>query len=36
MKKLDYVKLTVLCDNAVDIVGSIGEQGYALFSQGPS
>lgn len=31
MKKLDYVKLTVLCDNAVGIVGGIGEHGYAIF-----
>lgn len=31
MKKLDYVKLTVLCDNAVGIIGGIGEHGYSLF-----
>jgi 7,8-dihydropterin-6-yl-methyl-4-(beta-D-ribofuranosyl)aminobenzene 5'-phosphate synthase len=31
MKKLDYVKLTVLCDNAVGIVDGIGEHGYAIF-----
>ena len=31
MKKLDFVKLTVLCDNAVGIVGGIGEHGYAIF-----
>lgn len=31
MKKLDYVRLTVLCDNAVGIIGGIGEHGYAIF-----
>ena len=31
MKKLDYVRLTVLCDNVVGIVGGIGEHGYAIF-----
>jgi len=31
VKKLDFVKLTVLCDNAVGIVGGIGEHGYAIF-----
>ena len=31
MKKLDYVRLTVLCDNAVGVVGGIGEHGYAIF-----
>ncbi len=31
MEKLDYVKLTVLCDNAVGIIGGIGEHGYAIF-----
>jgi 7,8-dihydropterin-6-yl-methyl-4-(beta-D-ribofuranosyl)aminobenzene 5'-phosphate synthase len=31
MKKLDYVKLTILCDNAVGIIGGIGEHGYAVF-----
>jgi 7,8-dihydropterin-6-yl-methyl-4-(beta-D-ribofuranosyl)aminobenzene 5'-phosphate synthase len=31
MKKLDYVKLTVLCDNVVGVIGGIGEHGYALF-----
>ena len=31
MKKLDYVKLTILCDNAVGIIGGIGEHGYAIF-----
>jgi 7,8-dihydropterin-6-yl-methyl-4-(beta-D-ribofuranosyl)aminobenzene 5'-phosphate synthase len=31
VKKLDYVKLTVLCDNAVGIIGGIGEHGYAIF-----
>jgi 7,8-dihydropterin-6-yl-methyl-4-(beta-D-ribofuranosyl)aminobenzene 5'-phosphate synthase len=31
VKKLDYVKLTVLCDNAVGVVGGIGEHGYAIF-----
>jgi 7,8-dihydropterin-6-yl-methyl-4-(beta-D-ribofuranosyl)aminobenzene 5'-phosphate synthase len=31
VKKLDYVKLTVLCDNAVGIIGGIGEHGYSIF-----
>jgi 7,8-dihydropterin-6-yl-methyl-4-(beta-D-ribofuranosyl)aminobenzene 5'-phosphate synthase len=31
VKKLDYVKLTVLCDNAVGIIDGIGEHGYAIF-----
>jgi 7,8-dihydropterin-6-yl-methyl-4-(beta-D-ribofuranosyl)aminobenzene 5'-phosphate synthase len=31
VKKLDYVKLTILCDNAVGIIGGIGEHGYAIF-----
>lgn len=31
MKKLDYVRLTILCDNAVGVVGAIGEHGYAIF-----
>ena len=31
MKKLDYVKLTVLCDNAVGIIGGIGEHGYSIY-----
>ena len=31
MKKLDYVRLTVLCDNAVGIIGGIGEHGYSIF-----
>ena len=31
LKKLDYVRLTVLCDNAVGVVGAIGEHGYAVF-----
>jgi 7,8-dihydropterin-6-yl-methyl-4-(beta-D-ribofuranosyl)aminobenzene 5'-phosphate synthase len=31
MKKLEYVRLTVLCDNAVGIIGGIGEHGYAIF-----
>jgi len=37
VKKLDFVKLTVLCDNAVGIVGGIGEHGYAIFieTEGP-
>ena len=31
MKRLDYAKLTVICDNAVGVVGGIGEHGYAVF-----
>jgi len=31
VKKLDYVRLTVLCDNAVGIIGGIGEHGYSIF-----
>jgi 7,8-dihydropterin-6-yl-methyl-4-(beta-D-ribofuranosyl)aminobenzene 5'-phosphate synthase len=31
VKKLDSIRLTVLCDNAVGIVGGIGEHGYAIF-----
>ena len=31
MKKLDYVRLTVLCDNVVGIIGGIGEHGYSIF-----
>jgi 7,8-dihydropterin-6-yl-methyl-4-(beta-D-ribofuranosyl)aminobenzene 5'-phosphate synthase len=38
MKKLEYLRLTVLCDNAVGIIGGIGEHGYSIFietSEGP-
>jgi len=31
MKKLNYLRLTVLCDNAVGIIGGIGEHGYSIF-----
>jgi 7,8-dihydropterin-6-yl-methyl-4-(beta-D-ribofuranosyl)aminobenzene 5'-phosphate synthase len=31
VKKLDYVRLTVLCDNVVGIIGGIGEHGYSIF-----
>jgi hypothetical protein len=31
MEKLDYIKLTALCDNAVGVMGGIGEHGYAVY-----
>jgi 7,8-dihydropterin-6-yl-methyl-4-(beta-D-ribofuranosyl)aminobenzene 5'-phosphate synthase len=31
VKKLDSVKLTVLCDNVVGVIDGIGEHGYAIF-----
>jgi 3-dehydroquinate dehydratase len=31
MKKLNYVKLTVLCDNTTGVIGGIGEHGYAVY-----
>jgi 7,8-dihydropterin-6-yl-methyl-4-(beta-D-ribofuranosyl)aminobenzene 5'-phosphate synthase len=31
MKKLDYVKLTVLCDNVVGVIDGIGEHGYSIY-----
>jgi 7,8-dihydropterin-6-yl-methyl-4-(beta-D-ribofuranosyl)aminobenzene 5'-phosphate synthase len=31
VKNLDYVRLTVLCDNVVGIIGGIGEHGYSIF-----